>query len=211
MMPHGFVCDEEIKPHLMKVFEGEYDIPIVARRPLTILDIGANAGAFAVWAGRKFPGATIHCYEPHPETFKFLEQNSRLVAGRVELHNYGIATTTGWLPLYEGESNSGEATIYPGNPTARGTARFVEIKHPSELPVADVLKIDAEGVEPEIIEWLIKDGRKYHAVMFEYHRKDDRRIIDELLKDYILTKAWVGCPSIGTMNYVHRDLMGRHA
>jgi hypothetical protein len=41
----------------------------------TILDIGANVGQFALAAALHFPGATIHSFEPLPDTFSELVKN----------------------------------------------------------------------------------------------------------------------------------------
>lgn len=209
-LPEGFLCDEAIRPHLEKVMAGEYDVPIRADRRLTVLDIGANAGAFALWAAKKWPGCLVYAYEPHPVTFDLLQRNASFAPQQIVPIEAGIGVGSGYRQLFEGANNSGEATIFPGNECSSGTSRLVEIRHPNTLPHADILKIDAEGVEPEIIEELLRDGREFIAVMFEYHRLDDRRRIDRMLNDYVLTGAHVGCPGIGTMRYVHRKYMGRH-
>lgn len=208
-VPEEFECDESIRPHLEKVFDGEYDVPIIALTGLTILDIGANVGSFALWAAERFPGSTIHCYEPHPGTFKILEKNLTLVRNaQMHAHPFGIGPAAGEFPLYEGKNNSGEATLFAGNKTASGVSVACRIKTPESLPEADILKIDAEGVEPNIVKALVSGGRKFCAIMLEYHRIQDRRDIDFLLEDYILTKAVISRnPNLGTVCYVRKDIL----
>lgn len=203
-MPEGFECEDSIRPYLEKVFKGEYDVPYWPEKPPVILDIGANVGAFSLWALDRWPGALIHAYEPHPETFKTLCKN---VAGtRVIPYNYGIASKEGWFPLYDGLDNSGEASLFDSAFARKGTGIHVEIKTPDVLPEADILKMDTEGCEVQILDPLITSGRKFAAVMFEYHSPNDRRDLDLLLVEYVLAKAHVTpfC-MIGTMNYIHPD------
>src|SRR3712207_638198 len=35
-------------------------------RYLTVIDVGANRGQFALVASHRFPGAVLHCFEPLP-------------------------------------------------------------------------------------------------------------------------------------------------
>lgn len=57
-----------------EVFEGEYEVPYFGDQ-LTILDLGANIGSFALWATLRWPQSRIHCHEPHSGTFEILRRN----------------------------------------------------------------------------------------------------------------------------------------
>lgn len=54
---------------------GCYDVPVFEKevRPPVVLDIGADVGAFAIWACKRWPGAHIHSYEERPNLFQCLE------------------------------------------------------------------------------------------------------------------------------------------
>lgn len=203
-----FLCPEEsLRPHLEKLFLGEYEIPLFFMNP-TILDIGANIGAFALWAQHRFPGAKIHCYEPHPESFKLLETNTAYI--KPNLHNYAVGLNVGMKVLYAGKNNSGEASLKEG---CRGVDLLrgvhVEVRHPEVLPEADILKMDTEGCEVEILTELLNRGRKFKAVLFEYHNEDDRANLDGMLKaDYFLVGAEVHNVGRGTLRYVHKEVWG---
>ena len=44
-------------------------------RDVTLVDVGAHAGEYAICARAAFgPRATLHCFEPQPETFAVLER-----------------------------------------------------------------------------------------------------------------------------------------
>lgn len=205
-----FKCPKDMWPHLQPILNGiEYDVPIYnADVPFRILDLGANIGAFSVWASYRWPGCQIHAYEPHPETFKTLTTNMSHYPN-VSCHEWGVGTTTpsGMRALLEGENNIGEASFYVTGVT-KGTGIHVEVKDPLTLPEADILKMDIEGCEVEVLEPLIHSGRKFLAVMFEYHRINDRRILDVLLNDYVLTGAKViDVKGRGVCRYIHKDVL----
>ena len=196
-------CEPNLRPHLQHVFDGEYNVPLDVR-PRVIIDAGANVGAFSIWAAHRWPGSTIHAYEPHPKTFEVLKRNC---AGyyNVTLHNYALGEP-GMRILGNGLTNCGEASLYEmtGNPLPTG--QHVEVLDPRTLPAADILKVDTEGCEIEIIAPLIAAGRKFEAIMFEWHRENDRRYLDVLLIDYVMIKSEVAHPERGTCNYLHKDL-----
>lgn len=54
---------------------GCYDVPEFKdeTRPAIALDVGADVGAFAIWAAKRWPGLTVHSYETRPEIFQCLE------------------------------------------------------------------------------------------------------------------------------------------
>lgn len=199
-----FACSPAIKLHLDSVFAGEYDVPLQISG-LRIIDVGANFGAFSIWAAHRFPHSVIYAFEPHPETVKVLREN--IIGYPVSVFDFGIGRP-GMRPLYNGPNNEGEASLYqsPTNFGQKG-GQHVEVRDPLTLPAAEIIKLDTEGCEVEIMEPLIAAGRKFHAVMFEYHRTTDRRKLDSILVDYILTGAHVYSPGRGIMKYLHKDLV----
>lgn len=198
-----FICDESIAPHLQKVFSGEYDIPYVRYSPV-ILDIGANYGSFSVWASHRFPGAIIHAYEPNSDIINTLRENAKNYP--IIIHAYGIGTP-GLRPLYNGQNNTGEASLYPNLATS-DIGSHVEIRSPLELPHANILKLDTEGCEIEILEPLVRDGRKFDAIVLEFHSERDRRVIDNLLLDYVLIGSEINRnPNLGTVRYLHQKIV----
>jgi len=200
----NFRCSPKIRPYLEKVFEGEYDVPISLERPV-IIDIGANSGAFAIWAAHRWPISMIHSYEPQEEIFDEFFQNivSSCLTRVIRPHNWGIGNP-GMRPFYHGVNNSGEATLYP-NPTSSDLGYHIEVRSPLSLPHANIIKIDAEGVELEIMEPLIRDGRSFDAILLEYHSAGDRVRLDQLLvEDYIMWGIEVAGIGRGTVRYLNR-------
>ena len=201
---NNFSCDEAIYPHLAQVFSGEYEIPF-QMWGAKILDIGANHGAFSIWAAHRFPFSMIYAYEPHPTTYKSLLKNVESFKN-IFPKNVGVGVA-GLRPLYNGRNNSGEATLFQSCGGAGLTGQHVEVIDPKLLPPADILKMDTEGAEIEILEPLLQDSREFKAILFEYHEISHRRILDALLRDYVLVGANVYSPGRGTCKYLHRSLV----
>lgn len=55
--------------HQGDVLAGCYDMPyfIETGKEFAVLDIGADVGAFARWASKRWPKCQLHCYESRPE------------------------------------------------------------------------------------------------------------------------------------------------
>src|SRR5947209_5685759 len=71
--------------------KAEYYVPS-ALRPKIILDIGSNIGASILYFHRQFPDAKIFGFEPHPDTFRILQQNVAHLPD-VTIFNYGLGAT----------------------------------------------------------------------------------------------------------------------
>src|SRR5207253_914590 len=71
--------------------KAEYYVP-PALRPETILDIGSSIGSSILYFHRQFPDAKIFGFEPHPDTFRILQENVAHLPG-VMVFNYGLGAT----------------------------------------------------------------------------------------------------------------------
>ena len=200
-----FLCSRSLAPHLASVFSGEYDVPIFAS-DLTILDLGANVGAFSVWAAHRWPGSRVFAYEPLRENVAEFEFNVARagLGGKITLHDWAIGTP-GLRPLFTGKNNSGEGSLFATCGGVADVGYHVEVRDPLTMPEADIIKIDTEGCEIEILEPLVRAGRRFSAVLLEYHSSAHRRALDSLLPDYSLTKAEVFSENRGVLCYVRKS------
>jgi FkbM family methyltransferase len=166
--------------HCGDVLRGAYDVPLVPPHPPVILDIGANVGAFALWASKRFQGCTLHCYEPHPKMFDNLR---RTVADNnipnATIYEVGVYDKAGKSVLHE-SVDAGSHSMFLDEGRRDIPITVVDCL---TLPEADILKIDAEGVEMAIIARLYKEGRlaRYKAVMLEIHSKAFIEEIEKLM------------------------------
>ncbi len=101
--------------------------------------------------------------------------------------------------LYLGRNNCGEASFYDiGEQTA--TPVEVETKAPSNLPKAQIMKIDTEGAEIDILERLTSFD--FDVILLEYHSEANRRKVDALLEDFFLVGGEVRLLHRGTLKYI---------
>src|SRR5436309_12039173 len=76
---------------LRRGMKAEYYVP-PGLKPKTIVDIGSNIGASIIYFHRQFPDARIFGFEPHPDTFRILQENVAHLPG-VMVFNYGLGAT----------------------------------------------------------------------------------------------------------------------
>lgn len=151
------------------VFEGEYNyerdrVEDVA----SIVDVGCNVGSFILWATQVWwPGRiqSIRAYDPNSAALTIAKINT--VGLPVMLHPYAV--TSAEPPVFFKEH------IDWGGSRTCGEWSGIEVPslHPRDLPAADVLKVDAEGVDPEVFEHY-QHWDRVKVAMFEYHEEKDR-------------------------------------
>ena len=132
-----------------------------------IFDVGAHVGHTENQLRKMFPDATIHCFEPFPESFDVLKTS---VSGRSFAHNFGLAETVGPRTF---QSNPMAATnsLLPLEESAAATWELNALKSGVEIEChfetidefmksnaikqLDILKIDTQGTE-----YLVLEGAK---------------------------------------------------
>lgn len=149
----------------------------------TVIDVGANIGATTgLLACRVGQGGNVHAFEPHPDV---LVRLSRQVAGwegqrfrmaRIEIHGLAASGADGEADLFEPDgfaANTGVASLAHGGGGGRHhriRTRRLDSLFPVDAPVG-VLKLDAEGHEPAILDGcgdLLRRGT-IRDILFEEH------------------------------------------
>lgn len=209
----------DMRDQVAKVLSGEAypSVRVEGHEPRTVVDIGANVGASAVYFHMQFPAATVYCYEPSPANFAFLQHNLGTRPGFV-LRPYGLGDREERVRLYAGRAHGMQNSVVPGVETSEDYETVDLRKASSEFDAAglediDVLKVDTEGCELPILRDLgIERLRRVGTLCFEYHADEDRRAIDALLgDDFLLCFARGAAPHRGTLVYVNRRVADQHA
>jgi FkbM family methyltransferase len=157
-----------------EVFEHQYYRLPLPRRPLTILDLGANIGLSAVYFGRMFPDAALACVEPAPDNLRLLRRNLALNAVRATV--MAAAVDAGDRPLLlELQGRDYEhAIVEAGAQGTRPTLPVEGISVPTMLrrlawDRIGLLKVDIEGHEVALFardcDWL----KRVDAMCIEWH------------------------------------------
>ncbi len=150
----------------------------------TIIDIGANIGAFClqVW---KY-GRTI-AFEPEPHNFKILEMNIALNNAKIEIHNQAVGKK-GFSLI---DNGSGHSQIN------RPVGSKVEVVSLDDIKFdkCDLLKMDCEGGEYDIVEYTSDETwekvdrliGEFHSWYWEADPGKHKRMVDRLKKFFRLS------------------------
>jgi FkbM family methyltransferase len=176
-------CPDAMRDAISYVLSGEYESGHDGTG-LTILDIGANVGSFALWASLRWPDSTVYCFEPNPGTFAYLQRNTAANA-RIRTTNAAVFPgTESKADFFSRFAGDGEAGLlaYAGDTFRAGvlepTCR-VDVVVPSSLPRADIVKLDIEGGEAEVLAAL--DLSDTSLVLSEFQNRRNRESMQATL------------------------------
>ncbi|MEL7833623.1 FkbM family methyltransferase [Fodinibius sp. Rm-B-1B1-1] len=200
---------------LRNIFDDhEYSLPgnYSLQDNAVIVDIGANIGAFALYARQWNKSADIFCFEPNPLVRSMLEANTKNING-ITKEFCALGDSAGELTLFQHPYNTGATTT--SRKVAGANEVNVEVKEAGKalkekgIKKIDVLKIDTEGAEIPILKGMSELLADTKIIMLEYHTEEDRRAIDELLDDFCIYDADVpGLCGVGTVKYINKHLIG---
>jgi FkbM family methyltransferase len=148
-------------------------------RPRTVLDVGANAGQFAVASAKLFLGARVHSFEPVPGCAEELRKNVSSLAN-VSVASIALGDDEGTLQFYV-NSHSHSSSALPLAKAHR--AAFPEAKEERVIEVEvstldqvfegvslerpALLKLDVQGYEERVLRGGEKTLRNVDYVVME--------------------------------------------
>jgi len=160
----------------------------------TIIDIGANAGFFSLFAASRFPKANILSFEPIEYNFRQLQRNCDLNKacliscfpkavfghnGKISLSFSSTDTFTTSATVF-GEFNEEDMTIQVPCVT------LPQIFEENDLTNCDVLKMDCEGAEYSILYNCHPDYlRRIMQMVTEVHKGSSSRENIQTLAEYL--------------------------
>ncbi|HEX6910236.1 MAG TPA: FkbM family methyltransferase [Longimicrobium sp.] len=165
----------------------EYQVPLRAR---CIVDIGANFGAFSLYAAMRAPWARVVSLEPHPHEFPRLRDHvlANGLDGRIQAMQVAVAADAGarWMdadPAHPGPSRGIHPASADGDPPpesvpVRAITLMEALDRARAATGADrisLVKMDIEGAEHEILPDLHPDTLyDVDAWVMEYHPNGPR-------------------------------------
>ena len=130
-----------------------------------VLDVGANEGAYAREVVSQNPRSELHCFEPHPETYRRLFSTASELGFRA--HCVGCSAENGSRLLYDyplGDGQGGGSTHASltrdaishgqGHPVSETLVKLVKLDDfcmQNNIDNIRLLKIDTEGHELEVL------------------------------------------------------------
>jgi FkbM family methyltransferase len=194
----------------------EYKIPEESK---VVVDLGANIGAFAIFAAQHNPELEVICLEPFPSTFKQLEENisSNQLGSRVTtlplaisarrafcaMATGGFGSTTSHL--VEAEDSTGVETV--------SCIRFSDLLDIVEEKCGhrrvDLLKIDIEGGEHDLFHNTLPEHLdSIKEIQMEYHYNGSKEALFEKLKHlgFVCETDYVFSENFGTAHFLRNAL-----
>lgn len=146
-----------------------------------VFDVGANIGDYALNIKAISGDTVIYAFEPNPNTFVTLVQNTK--ATNIICNNLGLGSSEAELTLYDykGAQGSGHASLYPEVFDDLWKAEKDAIKvniltidkfcKDNQIVKIDFLKIDTEGNELEVLKGAseLLNNKGIDVIQFEFN------------------------------------------
>jgi FkbM family methyltransferase len=156
-----------------------------SERSLCVLDVGSHVGAFAMNLANAAPHVRVECYEPSPESARFLRENVARndLADRVRVHEMALAGESGTALLDDNLGGSvhnglirddhrlvlGDDAWGHRSVLSVTTTTFDQAVADAPMPFT-VVKMDCEGGEYELVYASAPENwASVQRVVMEYH------------------------------------------
>lgn len=168
ILDHGNICTVEASTCIKS---------IINLTDPVIFDIGSNIGSFSIWLAKFFPNGKIYSFEPQRLIFQMLCGNLAInnifnvytyniafgnTNCRIEIEepNYNIPNDFGTFSLVNNtikdKSNKSIIDLYTVDNFMSG----------SKIDKIDLIKIDAEGMDLQILQGASETIKKYKPILF---------------------------------------------
>lgn len=149
-----------------------------------VFDVGAHQGSWARLVLERVPGARVHCFEPHPDSFRRLQA---ALQGRVTFNRCALDRAVGKARFYDyaartpGGSGSEHASLHPGvfGQVHHAATRSWGVRldtvdaycRAAGIARVDLLKVDTEGNELRVLQGAkgLLGRRAIGAIQFEFN------------------------------------------
>jgi FkbM family methyltransferase len=166
----------------------------------TIIDIGANAGYFTLFAASAFPQAKLFSFEPVPVNYAQLKHHRDLNdtrkiscfplavaghSGEIKLNFDTTDSFTTSATMFASKENKGESLSVP-------CITLKEIMDKNAIEKCDLLKMDCEGAEYDILYNCPADYlRRIDQIAMEVHRGQQKNQNIEALEVFFRKQGFI--------------------
>jgi FkbM family methyltransferase len=169
--------------NLVKLFwQGEYRLRQLQTDGV-ILDIGANIGLVAAWFAHFNPGRPIHCFEPLAANGAMVRRN----CPSAQLHQVAVGRTRGRMTLRVDPQQimaSSVPTRWETSAVEFDVVPLDEFTRMQGIEQVALIKLDAEGMEVEILEGAPGTLARTQEIAMETHGRERHEAVIEILKRY---------------------------
>jgi len=149
--------DDSVVNEIFKYREYRQSEEIIKTATGAIIDVGAHAGFFSLYAASLNPSAKIYALEPEPQNFLALRENLRLNPefSRIKIFQQALSSKTGPSTLYLKADSHNHSLLKEGNDTIAELSvsgvTLGDFCRQQKISRISLLKMDIEGGEHKII------------------------------------------------------------
>ncbi len=161
----------------------------------TVIDVGANIGQFATATSKFYPNCKIYSFEPVPDCYEQLVENTKKIQG-LKTYNNALGNSNVEIPFYQNSHSHASSALKVSDYQKENlplTKNYKEIKvkclrlddfqfEPTlEAPI--LLKLDVQGFEKQVLEGGEKFIQNVEYVLLEVSfisMYDNEPLFDEM-------------------------------
>ena len=159
-----------------------------------IIDVGANIGNHTVFFGLFCESSEVHSFEPNPYAIEILQKNValNLLDEKVKIHPVALGASTGKGQLVKPSENNIGMTQVVKDSDGKVAISTLDDSLLANLKRCDLIKIDAEGMDLEVLRGGKGILEKFHPVIYvECATKPEFVSVAEYLQAYGYTAEQV--------------------
>lgn len=165
-----------------------------------VIDIGANAGEFAHVCARY--GARVFCFEPDPTAYACLLKNIEALPA-AQASDRAVWKENGAIDIALAPARADSSVFAQGPAVTKRAITVASIAREASLSQIDLIKCDAEGAEPEVLEGIgdafplvravaldtgpERQGKRTNKACAEILRDQGFEVIDEKVGTRLMT------------------------
>jgi FkbM family methyltransferase len=175
-----------------EIFENkEYSLldEIIKKTKRPIIDIGAHTGMFSIYASSFNQKVPILAYEPSPDNFETLKKNYlRNKITNIFPKNLAVSSENGQKVLFLKEDSHNHSLVFDEDTNKEQKvfstdlkSILLKMKSVFDYEESDLLKLDAEGIEYDILKKTDANIiKKFKNIYLEYHELNEENNSEEL-------------------------------